>query len=137
MALSVENLHSAVNRKQSTKTLVFYAQDFATTIEESIKAVTKWSIHYFTSRERWYPLLDSAVFSASLQFPRIKKNLSGKTLKSVKCGNGHLSTELVYDNKAVNKRQRWQEQEPFQRTHILRTLHQCVQTMVQTQMKNQ
>ena len=33
-------------------TLVSYAQDFATTIKESIKEVTKWSVHYFTSRER-------------------------------------------------------------------------------------
>ena len=52
MALSVKNLHSAVNRKQGTQTLVSYAQNFATTIKESIKAVTKWSVHYFTSRER-------------------------------------------------------------------------------------
>ena len=31
MTLSVENLHSAVNRKQGTQTLVPYAQDFGTT----------------------------------------------------------------------------------------------------------
>ena len=49
MTLSVENLHSAVNRT-SEQTLVSYPQDFATTIKESIKAVTKWSDHYFTSR---------------------------------------------------------------------------------------
>ena len=41
MTLFVENLHSAVNRKQGTQTLVSYVQDFATTIKESIKAVTK------------------------------------------------------------------------------------------------
>ena len=49
MTLSVENLHSAVNRT-SEQTLVSYPQDFATTIKESIKAVTKWSDHCFTSR---------------------------------------------------------------------------------------
>ena len=49
MTLSVENLHLAVNRT-SEQTLVSYPQDFATTIKESIKAVTKWSDHYFTSR---------------------------------------------------------------------------------------
>ena len=49
VTLSVENLHSAVNRT-SEQTLVSYPQDFATTIKESIKAVTKWSDHYFTSR---------------------------------------------------------------------------------------
>ena len=73
MTLSVENLHSAVNRKQNIQTLVSYAQDLAITIKESIKAVTKGSFHYFTSRERWYPLPDSAVFLASLQFPKRKK----------------------------------------------------------------
>ena len=82
MTLSVENLHSALNRKQGTQTLVSYAQDFATTIKEFIKAVTKWSIHYFTTRERWYPLPDSGVSLASLQFLKRTKNLSGKTLNS-------------------------------------------------------
>ena len=37
MILSLENLHSAVNRKQGNQTLVPYAQDFATIIKESIK----------------------------------------------------------------------------------------------------
>ena len=59
-------------------TLVSYAQDFATTITESIKTLTKWSVHYFTSRERWYPLVDLA----SLQFSKRAKNLSGKMLDS-------------------------------------------------------
>ena len=45
MALSVENLHSAVNRKQGTQTLVSNKQNFTTNIKESIKTVTKWSIH--------------------------------------------------------------------------------------------
>ena len=82
MTLSVENLHLAVNRKQGTQTLVSYAQDFATTIKKSIKAVTKWSVHYFTSRQRWYPLPNSAVSLASLQFPKRTKNLPRKTLNS-------------------------------------------------------
>ena len=71
-----------MNRKQGTETLVSYAQDFATSIKKSIKAVTKWSVHYFTSRERWYPLPDSAVSLASLQFPKRTKSLPGKMLYS-------------------------------------------------------
>ena len=82
MTLSLENLHSSVNRKQGTQTLVSYAQDFATTIKQSIKVGTKWSVHYLTSRERWYPLPDSAVSLVSLQFPKRTNNLSGKTLNS-------------------------------------------------------
>ena len=69
-----------MNRKQGTKTLVSYAQDFATSIKKSIKAVTKWSVHYFTSREQWYPLPDAAVSLASLQFPKRTKSLPGKML---------------------------------------------------------
>ena len=41
MTLSVENLHPAVNRKEGTQILVYYAQGFATTIEKSKKAVNK------------------------------------------------------------------------------------------------
>ena len=82
MALSVENLHSAVNRKQGTQILVSYKQDFTTNIKESIKTVTKWSIHYFTSQERWYPLPDSAISLASLEFPKRTKNQSSKAINS-------------------------------------------------------
>ena len=76
------NLLSCMNRKQGIQTPVFYAQDFATTIKESIKAVAKWSAHYVTSREQWYPLQDSAISLASFQSPKRTKNLSGKTLNS-------------------------------------------------------
>ena len=52
MTLLIEDLYSAVNKKEATQTLVTYAQTFTTAIKESIKSVTKWSVHYFTSRER-------------------------------------------------------------------------------------
>ena len=37
MTISVENLHSAFNKKQTTQTLVTYVQAFAIAIKESIK----------------------------------------------------------------------------------------------------
>ena len=129
-----------MNRKQGTKTLVSYAQDFATSIKKSIKAVTKWSVHYFTSRERWYPLPDAAVSLASLQFPKRTKSLPGKMLyldQKREVWDGHLSTELLHGNETFDLRQRWQEEKPFQKTHILRSLHQFLKTKVQTQMNNQ
>ena len=98
MTLFVENLHSAVNRKQGTQTLVSYVQDFATTIKESIKAVTKWSVHYFPSREQWYPLPDSAFSLASLQLPERTKNLPGKMLNS---DQKHEMREWASVNRAV------------------------------------
>ena len=72
MTLSVEILHLAVNKKQATQTLITYAQAFATSIKQSIKSVTKWSVHYFTSRERWYPLPESTVPLNALKFPKRK-----------------------------------------------------------------
>ena len=140
MTLSAENLHSAVNRKQGIQTLVFYAQDLATTIKESIKAVAKWSAHYVTSREQWYPLQDSAISLASFQSPKRTTNLSGKTLNSDQkreirewaSVNGAVVWQQSCRQKAMMARQ-----EPFQRTHILRSLHQFLQTKVQTQMNNQ
>ena len=70
MTLSVENLHSTVNKKQTTQTMITYAQSFSIAIKESIKAVTKWGAHYFTSRDTWYPLPDSAIPLSELQFPK-------------------------------------------------------------------
>ena len=70
MTLSVENLHSTVNKKQTTQTMITYAQSFSIAIKESIKAVTKWGAHYFTSRDTWYPLPDSAISLSELQFPK-------------------------------------------------------------------
>ena len=60
MTVYIENLHLAVNRKQGTQTLVSYAQDSATTIKESIKAVTITSlaksdgIHYLIQQFPWH-----------------------------------------------------------------------------------
>ena len=102
MTLSVENLHSAVNRRQGIQTLVSYEQDFAKTIKESIKAVAKWSVLYFIIREGWYPLPDSVVYLASLQFPKRTKNLPGKMLNSdQKCE----MQEWVYVNRVVVRQQ--------------------------------
>ena len=80
MTLSVENLHSGVNRKKGTQTLISFLQDIEKTMQEFIKAATKWSVHQLTSKERWYPLPNSTVSMALLQFPKRTKNLSGKTL---------------------------------------------------------
>ena len=107
MTLPVENLHSAVNRRQGTQTLVSYMEDFETTIKESIKPVTNWGVHYFTTRERWYWLPDSAVSLASLQFPNRTKNLSGKTLNS---DQKRRTLEWGSGNEAIiRQRSDWQE----------------------------
>ncbi|XP_066920118.1 uncharacterized protein [Clytia hemisphaerica] len=79
MTLAVENLHSAVNKKQGTQTLVSYAQSFASSVKESIKSATEWSAHYFTSRERWYPLPNTVLSLSDLDFPKRAKRNQGLT----------------------------------------------------------
>ena len=69
-ALSVQNLHSAKNEMEASQTLVTYAQAFATAIKESMKSATKWSVHYFTSREKWYPSLELPVPLNALKFSK-------------------------------------------------------------------
>ena len=49
MTLTAENLHSTVNKKQSTQTLVQYAQSF--------------------SAERWYPVPETVIQLHDLNFP--------------------------------------------------------------------
>ena len=140
MTLSVENLHAAVNRKQGTQFLVSYAEDFATTIKESIKSVTKWSVHYFHSRQRSHLLPDSAVFLASLQFPKRKKNLSGKTLSS---DQKHEMREWASVHGAVVRQRSCRQEATMEKSGTLsestylRSLLQFFQTKVQTQMNNQ
>lgn len=73
MTLTVENLHSAVNKKQGTQTLIQYAQSFSESIKESIKSISQWSVHYFTSRERWYPVAETAIKLHDLDFPKRRK----------------------------------------------------------------
>ena len=69
-ALSVQNLHSAVKKMEASQTLVTYVQAFDTAIKESIKSAAKWSVHYFTSREKWYPSLEPPVPLNALKFSK-------------------------------------------------------------------
>ena len=54
MTLSLENLHSTVNDKHATQTVLTYAQSFASSMKESVKRLVEWVKYYFTSREIWY-----------------------------------------------------------------------------------
>ena len=70
VTLSVENLHSTTNRKQGTQTMLSHAQSFSESVKEAIKATTEWGVHYFTSRERWYPLPENSLPFSCLKFPK-------------------------------------------------------------------
>ena len=65
MKLSVQNLHCAVNKEQATQTVITYEEEFAKAIKESIKSVTKWTVHCGC-----YPLPESAVSLNALKFPK-------------------------------------------------------------------
>ena len=45
MTLSLENLHSTMNKKYSTQTVLTYAQSFATSMKESVKRLIEWENH--------------------------------------------------------------------------------------------
>ena len=55
MTLSVEHLHATSNIKQPLMTQLQYARDFVSTLKESIKRSSNWSIFYFASHKAsWY-----------------------------------------------------------------------------------
>ena len=56
MTLSLENLHSTMNKKHGTQSVLTYAQFFASSMKESVKHLVEWGAYYFTSRKIWYPL---------------------------------------------------------------------------------
>ena len=76
MTLSLENLHSTVNKKQGTQTLLSYAQSFASSMKESIKKIVEWAAYYFTSKESWYSLPESSIKLEELEFPKRMKSVS-------------------------------------------------------------
>ena len=45
MTLSLENLHSTMNKKYGTQTVLTYAQSFATSMKESVKRLIEWENH--------------------------------------------------------------------------------------------
>ena len=51
MTLDLEHLQSTVNYKQGFQTMLQYARSFTSSIKESVKPVTQWSIYYFTSKD--------------------------------------------------------------------------------------
>ena len=69
MTLDIENLHSTVNMKHGTHTMLQYARSFATSIKESVKSLVTWSAHYFTGSKRWYPLSENNLALCELHFP--------------------------------------------------------------------
>ena len=56
MTLDVEHFHSTTHVKNTTMSMLQYCRSFGNCIKESIKRLTTWSAHYFTSPKSWYPL---------------------------------------------------------------------------------
>ena len=51
-----ENFHAIGHLKDDTPTLLQYAKMLASTVHESVKRVTPWSVYYFTSPDSYYPI---------------------------------------------------------------------------------
>jgi len=56
MTLDVEHFHSTTHVKNTTMSMLQYCRSFGDCIKKSIKRLTTWSAHYFTSPKSWYPL---------------------------------------------------------------------------------
>ena len=71
MTLDIEHLHSTVNYKQGSQTKLQYARSFASSIKESLKSLTQWSIYYFTSKDSWYPLPENSINFKDIRMPAL------------------------------------------------------------------
>ena len=47
MTLSLENLHSVVNKKHGTQTVLTYAQSFAPSLKKFVKRLILWATYNF------------------------------------------------------------------------------------------
>ena len=62
MALNVEHLHTTSHIKQPLMTQLQYARNFMSTLKESIKRSSNWSVFYFTSRKTlWYTPTENTI----------------------------------------------------------------------------
>lgn len=56
-----------------------YVRSFASSIKENLKSLTQWSIHYFTSKDNWYPLPEkSRNFKIPERLPPAKVTAENK-----------------------------------------------------------
>ncbi len=71
MTLDIEHLHSTVNFKHGTQTMLQYARSFSTSVKENIKSLANWSAFYYTSDVRcWYPPPENCLILSDLKFPK-------------------------------------------------------------------
>lgn len=64
----VENLHAVSHFKHETFTALEYSQDFGTITKESLKRVTKWGAKYFTYDKSYYPVPQTSMEFANVNF---------------------------------------------------------------------
>ena len=64
----VENLHAVSHFKHETFTALEYSQDFDTITKESLKRVTKWGAKYFTHDKSYYPVPQTSMEFANVNF---------------------------------------------------------------------
>ena len=69
LTMNVENQHAVTLRKE-TCTLYEYAQIFGSSVEDGVKTVTPWSVHYYTRRNSYYlPEFSDAGQLVGADFP--------------------------------------------------------------------
>ena len=64
----VENLHAVSHFKHEKFTALQYSQDFGTITKESLKRITKWGAEYFTHDKSYYPVPQTSMEFANINF---------------------------------------------------------------------
>ncbi|CAG2208952.1 unnamed protein product [Mytilus edulis] len=64
----VEHFHATSHIKFDIPTMSQHTRDFHEIIKESIKRIAQWSVHYFTHRDHYYPVPETAIPLANVTF---------------------------------------------------------------------
>ena len=70
----MENLHAVSHFKHETFTVLKHRQDFEIIAKESSKRVTKWAAKYFTHEKSYYPVPQTNMEFANVNFIKLYKD---------------------------------------------------------------
>ena len=104
LSLDCEHFHASQHFKSVVLSMQQYCVQFGSTLMESIKRISKWSAHYFTSDTSWYPLPDTAIHLECMPSMKMKPSV-----KLRKIEEEHMRNWAVIHGKAVRQRSNRQQ----------------------------
>ena len=104
LATVVENLHAVSHFMDETFTVMQYSQGFGIITNESLKKVAKWAAEYFTHEKSFYPVPQTSMKVANVNFkylnlqnrwtPRLKVLWKNLWRSIVRWGKGQFGRKL-------------------------------------------